>query len=139
MIYTLSAAQVFVYFGGKHLKELQTIQYSVNYGEEAIYGIDSAFPQEIASTRAMLTGQCSLVYLQAEGGLQGKGLTPRLQEILYMPYNNLKIKDRKNGVDILFCPSVKITNETVSISAKGTVKITFNFSGILPYREDELR
>lgn len=134
----LAGSQVKVYFGGTLVKELQNISYSVNYGEEAIYGIDSPFPQEIATTKVTVTGSASIVYIQANGGLQGKELRSRINEILYAPYISLRIKDRKNDLDLFFCPQIKITQENMTIGAKGTVKVTFNFTGIIPYSSEDL-
>ena len=135
---TLAGAQVKVYFGGTLLKELQSINYTINYGDTPIYGIDSPFPQEIATTQVSVQGSASMVYIQANGGLQGKEIRSRIHEILYAPYISLRIKDRKNNIDLFFCPQVKVTQESMSIGAKGTVKIQFNFMGIIPYSSEDL-
>lgn len=134
----LAGSQVKVYFGGTLLKEIQSINYTINYGEDETYGIDSAFPQEIATTKISVKGNASIVYIQASGGLQGKEIRSRIDQVLYAPYISLRIKDRKNDLDIFFCPQVKVTQETLSIGAKGTVKITLSFSGIIPYSSEDL-
>jgi len=135
---TLSGAMVKVYFGGTLLKEIQGINYTINYGENPIYGIDSPFPQEIATTQVSIQGSASIVYVQAGGGLQAKDIRSKIHGILYAPYISLRIKDRKNNIDIFYCPQVKVTQESMSINAKGTVKIQFNFTGIIPYSSEDL-
>lgn len=135
----LAGAMVKVYFGGTLLNECQSISYAIDYGEEPIFGIDSAFPQEIASGRVTIQGSCTIVYVQGNDGLQGKEITPRVNQILYTPYISLRVKDRKADSDLFFCPQVKITNESTTINAKGTVKVTFNFRGIIPYSSVDLK
>lgn len=130
---TLSGAMIKVYFGGALLNECQSINYTIDYGETEIRGIDSAFCQEIATTQVSVKGSASVVYVQGGGGLQGKDLRSRIHEILYSPYISLRIKERKNNIDLFFCPQVKVTQESMNITAKGTVKIQFNFTGIIPY------
>lgn len=135
---TLSGAQVRAYFGGTLLKELQNITYTINYGETQIFGIDSPFPQEIATTQITVQGSASMIYVQAGGGLQSKDIRSRIHEVLYAPYISLRIKDRKNAIDLFFCPQIKVTQETMTIGAKGTVKVNFNFTGIIPYSSEDL-
>lgn len=134
----LTGAQCKVYFGGKLVNSLQSINYSINYGKEAIYGIDSAFPQEISTGKVSVTGGGSIVYVQAAGGLQGKDMIGMIQEVLYTPYISLRIQDRKNKIDLFFCPQVQVSQESLSVSAKGKVMITFSFIGIIPYGANDL-
>lgn len=135
---TLAGAQVKAYFGGTLVKALQTITYTVDYGEEATYGIDSAFPQEIATNKVTVQGNGVLIYAQGQKGLQGLGMRTKINEILYSPYISLRIKDRKNDLDLFFCPQVKISQESMSINAKGIVRIQFSFRGIIPYSPADL-
>lgn len=127
-----------VYFGGTLLKEVQSINYTIDYGETEIRGIDSAFCQEISTTQVSVKGSCSVVYIQGNQGLQGSEIRSRIHEILYAPYISLRVTNRKDGSDIAFFPQTKISQESMSISAKGVVKLTFQFISIIPYLAGDL-
>lgn len=128
----LTGAQVKIYIGGK-VYPADQISYTIDYGENEIYGIDSIFPQEIATSRISVTGTITGFKVQQDGGLQGKDIRSKINQVLYAPYITLRIQDRKNNFDILFLQQMKVSNEQLNITAKGTVKITFNFKGIVPY------
>lgn len=134
----LSGAKIKAYFGGTLLKELQSISYTVDWGETAIYGCDSAFPQEVCTTQVSVKGSGTIYYVQGNQGLAGKEIRSRVNEILHAPYISMRIKDRQFNEDIFFCPQIKVTSESMQITAKGTCKIQFNFIGIIPYMAADL-
>lgn len=129
----LKGAEIKIYISGKLYAESQNISYTIDYGEEDIYGIDSPFPQEIATTRVNVQGTINGLRVKLTGGLQGYQIRSRINEILYAPYTSLRIKDRRSDIDILWIPQMKVTNETVQIPSKGIVSLNFSFKGIVPY------
>lgn len=135
---SLRGAEVKLYIGGKLYPEVRQLSYTINYGEQEIYGIDSPYPQEIATTRTSVQGQVSGIRIKYSGGLQGKGARPKINEILQGPYVAIRIQDRFSQQDILFLPQAKITSENVNVTAKGVVVLSFSFKGIIPYSEVEL-
>lgn len=129
----LRGADVKVYISGKLYAEVQNLTYTINYGETEIYGIDSQFPQEIAPTRMSVQGSISGIRVKNTGGLQGHQIRSKITEILHSPYTSLRIKDRHSEIDLLWLPQMKVSAETMTIPAKGTVKLNFTFKGIIPY------
>jgi hypothetical protein len=134
----LKGAEVKVYVAGKLYPEVQSIQYTIDYAETEIYGIDSAFPQEIAPGRVSVQGSVSGLVIKMVGGLQAYDLRTKINEILHGPYVSLRLKDRFSDSDLFWLPQMKVVNEQVSIQAKGTVKISFQFKGIIPYNPLDL-
>ena len=134
----LTGAQCKVYFGGKLYESLQSLNYTIDYGETEIYGMDSQHPQEIAPTRMSVQGSVNGLRIKLTGGLQGYDMRTKISQVLFGPYVSLRIKDRHSGQDIFWCPQVKITSENVQIMAKGVVKLNFNFKGIIPYNALDL-
>ena len=128
----LTGAQVKVYLG-ESLLHCQAISYSVDYGMEPRYGVDSLFPQEIVPTKVSVKGTCNVLFTSVNGGLQGQALIPRITQILYAPYQGLRIQDRKTKVNLFACPQVSISNVQTSITTKGNVRVSFSFVGIVPY------
>lgn len=129
----LKGAEVKMYVGGKLFSEVQSIQYTIDYGETEIYGIDSQFPQEIAPGRVSVQGSVQGLVIKMVGGLQAYDLRTKINEILHGPYVSLRLKDRYSDSDIFWLPQMKVINEQISIPAKGLVRISFQFKGIIPY------
>lgn len=134
----MRGADIKLYLGGKLYPCTQDIRYTIDYGEQEIYGIDSAFPMEIAVTRVSVQGTVSGVRLKTVGGLQGYDLRTKIQDLLHAPYISLRIQDRHTDSNILWVPQVKVTNEQMQVRAKGIVQVTFQFKGIIPYNELDL-
>jgi hypothetical protein len=135
----LAGSQVKVYIGGNIYSAVQSVSYVIDLGQEAIYGVDSYLPQEIRTTRVSVQGTIQAVYVGATGGPQGADARAKINEVLYQPYVALRIKDVKNGEDLLFLPQCMFSQESMSISAKGTVKVSLSFKGIIPYTGFDLR
>lgn len=134
-VQTLTGADIKVYIGGTHYKECQSVSINVDYGEESTYGVDSPFPQEIATTRIITGGSITGIRLKASAGLQGAGARPRILESLYAPYTSIKVVDRSTGFVLFYIPNAKVSSETISIMTKGVVRVSFNFKGIVPLNE----
>lgn len=134
----LKGAEVRLYIAGKLYPEARSVSYTVNYGENEIYGIDTPFAQEIATDRVSVQGQVNGVRIKYSGGLQGKGARPKINEILQGQYVAIRIQDRFSQQDILFLPQAKIISENVNISSKNVVTLSFGFKGIVPYGEVEV-
>jgi len=127
----LSGALVKLYISGTQYPA-DSIRYTIDYGEQEIYGIDSIFPQEIATTKISVQGSISGFRVQGDGGLQGRDIRSKITQVLYAPYLSLRIEDRKNKIDLLLINQIKVSNEQMTINAKGVVKINFSFKGIIP-------
>lgn len=132
MNYVLTGAHIKLYINNKLYKEVQSIQFSIDYGEQEVYGIDSAYPQEIATTRIQVRGSVQGLRLKMSGGLQGKNMRPLFQEIAGNPYISIRIQDRQSGEDIMFVPQAKVLRESHSAAVKSTYKMNFEWAGMIP-------
>jgi hypothetical protein len=128
----LTGAHIKLYVNNKPYKVVQAITLNVDYGETEIYGIDAAYPQEIAATRVTVRGTVSGVRVKFSGGIQAANLRPLFTEIAASPYISIRIQDRQSGEDIVFIPNAKVSRETHSIATKSTYKINFDFVGQIP-------
>jgi hypothetical protein len=129
----LSGALVRIYINNKLYREAQQVQYVLDSGETEIYGIDSPFPQEIASTRTMVSGSISGIRIRNSGGLQSYNAKPLITDIIKSLYVSIRIQDRSSGEDLLFIPNAKITQQSVQASVKGIVRLNFNFKGLVGF------
>ena len=126
----LPGAKVQLVLNGSQYSAVQRVDYTLDYGEAEIAGIDSLFPQEIATTAVRVYGSIRGLRIQGSGGLQALGLTPTIANIARGVYISIRIKDRQTGEDILFVPRAKIVSEQSSVAAKGIMMVTFSFRGI---------
>lgn len=129
---TIAGAHIKLYINGAVYNEVQQLSYTIDYGEEPIYGIDSPFPQEIKITRISIQGTISGVRIANSNGLQGQNLRPGIRSSVFAPYISIRVFDRRTGEDIIFIPHAKVGNEKVNVSAKGIMTTSFSFSGLQP-------
>lgn len=134
----LRGADCKIFIAGKLYPAAQSLTYTINYGEQEIYGIDSQFPQEIVPTRVSVVGSITGIKVKSDGGLIAADIRAKISKILSSPYTSLKIQDRHTGEDLLWLPQMKVTSETLQMQAKGVVTISFNFKGIIPYNTLDL-
>lgn len=135
----LKGAEIKCYVSNKLYAEVQSVQYTIDYGETEIFGIDSPFAQEIAPGRVSVSGSVTGLVIKNLGGLQSYDLRAKINEILHAPYTSLRLKDRHSDKDIFSLPQMKVVSEQVSIQAKGVVKVSFSFKGIIPYNPLDLQ
>lgn len=137
-VQTLTGATIKLFIGGVLYPECQSISLAIDYGEEPIYGVDSAFPQEIRQTRISVKGQVSGIRLKASGGIQSRNARSLIKDALHAPYVSIQIKDRAGDEILYFIPQAKIINESFSASAKGIVNVSFGFTGIIPQQSNDI-
>jgi hypothetical protein len=135
---TIVGAFVKIYIGGVLYPEAQAVSWAIDYGEEAIYGVDSALPQEIRQTRISVQGQVNGIRLKLSGGIQSRNARTILRESLEAPYVSLRIVDRSTDEILLFVPQAKITNQSQSVSAKSVLQLSFGFKGITPLETNDI-
>lgn len=129
----LTGANIKLYINNKVYPIVQSVAFTVDYGETEIYGIDSPYPQEIGSNKIVVRGQVSGLRLKLSGGLQGVNMRPLFFDSAASPYISIRIQDRATSEDIIFIPNCKITMESHTIATKQTYKLNFNFVGQVPY------
>lgn len=128
----LVGAHIKLYINNQVYKTVQSISFSVDYGEEAIRGIDVGYAQEIAGGILSVSGSVQGLRVKNSGGLQASNMRPLFVDLMANPYISIRIQDRSTGEDILFIPSAKVSQENHSASTKSTYKMNFNFIGQIP-------
>ena len=128
----ITGAQIQIFWNNQMYKEVADISFTINYDEQEIFGIDSQYPQEIASGKITITGQVNGFRIKNSGGLQAKNLRPLFTDVTANPYVSLRVSDRTTQEDIIFIPQCKVTEESHSIPAKGVYKLNFSFNGMVP-------
>jgi hypothetical protein len=130
--FILTGAHINLYLNNKLYKEVQSVSFSVDYGETEIYGIDTPYAQEIATTKVTVRGSVQGLRVKNNGGLQGSNLRPLFTDIAASPYISIRIHDRQSGEDIILIAQAKVTRESHQIATKSTYKLSFDFVGQIP-------
>lgn len=128
----LTGAHIKLYINNQLYKIVQSINFTVDYGENEIRGIDSPWAQEIAPGVCSVRGSIQGLRLKMSGGLQGSNMRPVFTDIASSPYISIRIQDRSTGEDIILIPNAKVVRETHSIATKSTYKLNLEFSGLIP-------
>lgn len=125
----LSGANIKVFINNQAYKISQSVNLNVDYEEDGIYGIDCPWPQEIAGGKVTVKGSIKGLRVKYSGGLQGANIRPLFTDLAASPYISIRIQDLSTGEDIALISQAKVTNESHSVSAKGTYKLNFDFMG----------
>lgn len=130
---TITGAHIEIFWNNLQYKEVADVTFTVDYGEEEIYGIDSPYAQEIAGGKVTVSGQINGFRLKLSNGLQAKNLRSLFSDVSASPYVSLRISDRSTSEDLIYLPQTKISSETYTFPNKGTVKLNFNFKAIIAF------
>lgn len=133
MARVVAGAMIKLFVNGRLYKEVQELSYDIEYGEEEIFGIDSPFPQEIATNKVVVQGNISGIKIKLSGGLHGYDLRPEIVNVLSSPYVSIRIQDRHSREDLLYVPNAKIVSHQVGAAIKGVMRVSFKFKGLIPY------
>lgn len=128
----LTGARITLWINNKQYKTVQSVNFSVDYGETEIYGIDSEYAQEIAGTKVTVRGSVQGLRIESDGGLQGQNMRPLYSDLMASPYISIRIQDRRSTEDIIFIPNAKVTKETHTIGMKSVYHLNFDFVGQIP-------
>ncbi len=134
MILTITGADVKVYINNKVYPYIKSINIKIDYGEVENKGIDSPFPQEIASTGITIRGSVTGMRVKLSGGLQAMNMRPLnlAADIAANPYISIRIQDRSTSEDILFIPNAKVSSENHTVAIKQSYQLNFDFVGMVP-------
>lgn len=129
----ITGAHINLYINNQLYKEVESLSFNIDYGEEEIYGIDSPYPQEIAGGKITVTGTVNGLRLKLSGGLQAKNIRSLFSDVSATPYISIRVQDRATQEDIIFIPQCKVSNENHTAQNRGVYRLNFNFKGMVPY------
>lgn len=119
-----------LYINNKILTTTQSVSMQNSTGEYEIFGINSPYPQEIASGgQRTVRGKVSGVRTKNSGGLQGVNALPLFSDVAASNYVSLRLEDRSTGETLWSIPKAKLSNVDESVSIKGIYRISFDFIG----------
>jgi len=128
----LTGAQIKLYINNKLYKEVQSVAFTVDYGEYEVFGIDADYAQEIAPSKTTVRGSIQGLRVRLSGGLQAYSARPLYKDRMAGNYVSIRIMDRSTDEDIIYVQNAKVTRENHSVG-KGSYKLSFEWIGQIPY------
>src|SRR5258708_7371859 len=87
-------AHVICSINGRYLGQVSGFRFTSTTSKKAIVGVDSAQPYELAATVTRITGTLRLYRTLGDGGAEGVGLTPSLEEVPREKYFSILLTER---------------------------------------------
>jgi len=134
---SLNGAAILVKINGVTYPQCKAIQLNIDYGEDTIYGIDSALPQEIRQTRISVQGKIDGMRIKSTS-LMTAGIIKTLKNQLQADYITIQIVDRTTQDVLYFIQQAKVTNESFSVGVRKVVDFSFSFKGIMPCQPEDM-
>jgi hypothetical protein len=126
----VTAALCRFYINGKIYGVTQDVSVNVDVGAYPVYGINSPYPQEIATGgQNSVKGTAHVVRTRNSGGLQATGAVQLFSNLGSTNYSSLRLEDRSTGETLWSIPKAQILNIKESVSKKGLYNISFDFIG----------
>jgi hypothetical protein len=126
----VTAALCRFYINNVVYKVTQDVTVNIDVGAYSIYGINSPYPQEIATGgQNVVRGTAGVVRTRNSGGLQATSGVQLFSNLGSTNYSALRLEDRSSGETIWSIPKAQVSNIKESVSKKGIYHITFDFIG----------
>ncbi len=126
----VKGASVRLYINNKIYAPSQDVSVTIDTGAYAIYGINSPYPQEIATGgQNMVKGSAGVVRTKNSGGLQAISAIQLFSNLGSTNYLSLRLEDRSTGETLWSVPKAQISNISEKVAAKGIYHISFDFIG----------
>src|SRR5271168_2889314 len=100
----ITGAHINLYINNALYKEVESVSFTVDYGEYEQRGIDSPYPQEISGGDISVSGSVQGLRLKLSGGLQAKNIRSLFTNVSASPYISIRISDRATSEDIIYIP-----------------------------------
>lgn len=126
----LHGAAVLCYVNGYLVGRITHFRYSYSVGIKEIDGLDFPMPFELAETFISVSGSMRLLKISGDGGTQGMGILPQVNEVPRLKYSTLVIVDRNTGTALFKSDFCRITEESWDVPNKGLVEGSVSFKAI---------
>lgn len=117
----------------------QSVSVTEVIGAYPIYGINSPYPQEIATGgQNMVTGTVEGIRIRGMDSLQSANLLSLFQNLAATNYCSLRLENRQTGETIWSIQKAQVKDVMETVKAKGTMHFNFSFIGQIIYRPLDL-
>ena len=115
----ITGARTFIYINGKRFGRCTSLSISSATPNKPIETVDSPIPVELAPTRQRTQVQLGLLRTEGDGGIEGRGMAPRGEQLPRGQYFSLAVTDRVTDTEIFRSDYCMVDNQNWQVQAKG--------------------
>lgn len=119
-----------VYINSRPFGAATSIDWSVDVGRRAIYGLDQITPVELAPGPVKTTGRIECFRVRLDGGLEGRGFLAATQNLLSEKYIHIMVIDRLTDSVVFEAIDAAVNNQNWRAETKGILRGGFAFESI---------
>lgn len=127
----ITGGRTFCYINGNLFGRIDSFSFGYGTPKKAIRGIDIPFPIELAPTYLEVTGTMTLYRLVGDGGTQGAGINVDPMLLSLQKYFTILITERSSDINLFKADYCSTDNESWTVAARGVMKGTVTFHGIV--------
>lgn len=123
-------ANALCYLNGILVGRVSRFDYDYTVTVQEARGLDFPMPFELMPGMIQIDGTLKLFRLSGDGGTQGMGMLPQVNDFSRLKYATVTIVDRTNGTAFFKSDLVLGTKESWGVPAKGLVEGSLTFKAI---------
>ncbi len=99
-------------------------------GRRPIFGLDNVNAIELAPASNSVSGKIDCVRIRLDGGLEGRGINARDEDIMSEKYISIVLIDRLTDTVVFRCDNAAVQQQSWRVDAKNIMRGNFSFLGI---------
>lgn len=135
---SLTGAKIKLYINSSLFAIATDIDYTIDYGRSAIYGLDRYTPFELAPGQVSVRGSVKCVRLHFGGSLEDRGVVAPESQLLSEKYISIQLVDRLTDRVLIKIDKAAVSRQSWNVESKNIVKGSFEFEGLTMLTEAEV-
>ena len=127
---TIVTAGVLLYVNNKPYGQVKSFRFNSDTPRNAIYGIDSLDPFELAPTVTKVSGSIGLIRTLFDGGVEGAGLTANYEQLPREKYFSITLVEKASDTVLFRADFCSVTRQSWDFEAKEMVKGQVEFEAL---------
>jgi hypothetical protein len=127
---TIVTAGVLLYVNNRPYGQVTSFRFNSDTIRNAIYGIDSIDPFELAPSVTKIAGSIGLVRTLYDGGAEGAGLTTSFEKLPKEKYFSLTLVEKSSDTVIFRADYCSVTRQNWDFESKGIAKGNVEFEAL---------
>jgi hypothetical protein len=105
-------------------------EFTTGAGRRPIFGLDNVGALELAPANNSVTGKVDCIRIRLDGGLEGRGIAARDEDVMLEKYISIILIDRLTDSVVFRCDQAAVQQQTWRVDAKQVMRGNFTFLGI---------
>lgn len=127
---TIVSANVICYINNKPYAQVTSFAFHSSTPREAINGVDSIDPFELAVNTTKVSGSIGLVRTLFDGGIEGAGLTTNFERLPQEKYFSVMLVERLSQRVLFRADYCSVNQQNWSLTAKGIMQGQVEFEAL---------